>query len=79
MFDTSRKFTGTGYTGTIAFLVFGFIVSPAVLAFSRPVGYMSISLAAACSGMCAVVAYVNWKRFSQLSIPSIVTQTVTGE
>lgn len=79
MFTSSQKFTGTGYTGTIAFLVFGFVVSPAVLAFSRPVGYMSVSLAAACSAICVAVAYINWKRFSQLSIPSIVAQRAGGK
>lgn len=77
MFDTSQKSTGTGYTRTVAFLVVAFIFSPAALLFSRPVGYISASLAIACSVLCVVLAWVNWKRFSRISIPSIATETGT--
>ena len=73
MFD-SQKSTGTGYTTTVALLTVAFIFSPAALVVLRPVGYASVSLAIACSGLCVILAWVNWKKSSQLSIPSIVSQ-----
>jgi hypothetical protein len=75
-FNSSQKFTGTGYTGTVAFLVVAFVASPALLVLSRPFGYASVSLAVLTSAICVSAAYINWKRFSQLSMPSIVAQRV---
>lgn len=74
MFASSQKSTGTEYTRTVAFLVVAFIFSPAILFFSRPLGYLSVSLAIACSALCVALAWVNWKKSSQLSIPSIEDQ-----
>lgn len=74
MFASGQKSTGTEYTTTVAFLVVAFIFSPAILFFFRPLGYMSVSLAVACSALCVVMAWVNWKKSSQLSIPSIEDQ-----
>jgi hypothetical protein len=73
MFQSSEKSTGTGYTTTVAFLLVAFIFSPAVLIVSRPFGVISVSLAIACSALCVILAYVNWKRSSQLSIPTIAS------
>ena len=74
MFDTQQKATGTGYTTTVAFLVVAFIFSPAALIFSGRFGYISVSLAIACSTLCVALAWLIWKKSSQRSIPSIVTQ-----
>jgi len=74
MFASGQKSTGTEYTATVAFLVVAFIFSPAILLFLRPVGYLSVSLAVACSALCVVLAWVNWKKSSQLSIPSIASE-----
>jgi VIT1/CCC1 family predicted Fe2+/Mn2+ transporter len=71
MFRASEKSTGTGYTTTVAFLLVAFVFSPAVLIISRPLGLVSVSLAIACSALCITLAWMNWKRSSQLSIPSI--------
>lgn len=71
MFDPHQKSTGTGYTTTAALLAVAFIFIPAVLVVSRPFGYLSLSLAIACSALCVTLAWVNWKKSSQLSIPSI--------
>ena len=71
MFDTQQKATGTGYTTTAAFLVVAFIFIPAALMFSGHYGYISISLAIVGSALCVALAWMNWKRSSQLSIPSI--------
>ena len=74
MFASGEKSTGTEYTKTVAFLVVAFIFSPAILFFLRPMGYLSVSVAVACSVLCVVLAWINWKKSSQLSMPSIEDQ-----
>ena len=74
MFDTQQKSTGTGYTSTIALLVLAFIFSPAALIFSGRFGYISVSLAIACSVVCIALAGLTWRKSSQRTIPSIATQ-----
>lgn len=74
MFALRQKSTGTEYTLTVALLAVAFIFSPAVLVASGPLGYLSLSLAVACSAICVTLAWVCWKRSSQLSIPSIAIQ-----
>jgi hypothetical protein len=76
MLESCQKSTGTGYTPTVALLAVAFVFSPAVLFISRPFGYGAISLAVACSTLCAGWAFFNWKKSSQLSIPSIATKRV---
>ena len=71
MFASGQKATGTEYTNTVALLVVAFLFSPAILFFFRPLGYLSVSVAIACSGLCVALAWVNWKKASQLTIPSI--------
>ena len=70
MFDSQEK-SSTKYTLTVALLVMAFVFSPAILLVSRPVGLTSISLAAAGSAVCLVFAWLNWKRYSQLTMPSV--------
>ncbi len=79
MSDPSQKLTGTGYTATVALLAVAFIFSPAMLVVSRPFGYLSLSLAIACSALCVTVAWFRWKRASQLSIPSIAWRDVKSK
>lgn len=74
MYDSDQKSTGTGYTTTVALLVMAFIFIPAVVVASRPIGYASVSLAVACSALCVVLAWANWKKSSQLTIPSIAIE-----
>jgi hypothetical protein len=74
MFQPQQKSTGTRYTTTVALLCVAFIFSPAVLLISRPVGYGTLSLAIAGSAACVVLARIAWKRFSQVTIPSIAIQ-----
>ena len=76
MFDSQQKSTGTGYTQTVALLTMAFVFSPAVLVVSRPIGYISVVLAIACSTLCVTLAWANWKKWSQISIPSIANQEV---
>ena len=71
MFDSQQKSTGTQYTLTAALLIVAFIFSPAVLLVSRPFGYLSVSLALACSMLCVASAWVIWRKYSQLTIPSL--------
>lgn len=74
MFDSTQRSPATGYTTAIAFLVVGLILGPAILLISSPLGYLSISLASVCTISCVALAWVNWKRSSQLSKPAIATQ-----
>ena len=76
---TSQRSTGSGYTTTIAYLAVALIFSPAVLAVSRPVGYISVSLAVACSAVCVALAWVNWRKSSQLSIASTESQRAAAK
>jgi hypothetical protein len=68
---TSQKSTGGGYTTTVAYLAVALIFSPAMLVLSRPVGYVAISFAIACSALCVALAWVNWRKSSQRSLLSI--------
>jgi len=79
MFDTQQKSTGTAYSTTVTFLVVAFIFIPAALMFSGHFGYVSVSLAIGCSALCVALAWLNWKRSSQLSIPSIASQGVRAK
>jgi hypothetical protein len=71
VFETNEKPTGTQYTGTAALLILAFIFIPAALIFSRVLGYLSVFLAAAGTALCIVLAWVNRKRHSQLTIPPL--------
>ena len=71
MFDPPLKSTGRQYTTTVALLAVAFLFIPAVLVAERPLGYLFLSLALACSALCITLAWVHWKRSSQLTIPSI--------
>ncbi len=72
MFDAQQTPTGTQYTRIAALLAVAFIFSPAVLMFSRPFGYGSLSISLACSALCVGLAWLNWKKHSALAIPSII-------
>ena len=74
MFDSQQRSTGTQYTVTVGLLIMAFIFSPAILIVSRPLGYVSVSLAIACSALCVGLAWVSWKKYSELTVPSIATQ-----
>ena len=76
MLDSHQKSTGTEFTRTAALLVVALIFIPAVVMLSRPVGYDSLVLAVAASISCVVFAWRNWKRHSELSIPSLETLKV---
>lgn len=71
MFDPSQKQTGTNYTTTVALLILAIIFSPALWLVSGPMGYPSLILALTGSASCAALAWVNWKKSSELTMPSI--------
>ena len=71
MFDTQQKSTGAQYTATVALVAVAAIFSPAVLVLSTPFGYVGLSVAIACSGICAGLAWLNWTKYSRLTIPSL--------
>ena len=73
MFDSHRKSTGIQYTTTAALFIMALLFSPAVLVVSRPFSFVSVSLAFACSASCLAFAWINWKKYSQLTVPSLET------
>lgn len=79
MLETNQRSTGTQYTGTAALLIVAFIFSPAALILSRPLGYLSVLLAVASSALCIVLAWVNWKKHSQLTMPSLETSDLRSK
>ncbi len=74
MFDSQRRSSGTRYTSTAAFLVLGLIFSPAVLVASRPFGYVALWLWLACTLLCLGFAWLNWTKYSDVTILSIATK-----
>lgn len=74
IFDSHQKSTGTQYVVTVALLAVALIFIPAVLAVSRPFGHLAVMLALASSILCVGLAWFNWKRHSELTIPSIETR-----
>lgn len=78
MFDSQQKATGTQYTMTIALLLVAFVFSPAVLFVLTPIGYVSVSLAIACSVLCVGLAWGNWKN-SKLTVPSIAAPRTSSK
>jgi hypothetical protein len=79
MFESQQKPTGTSYTTTAALLAVALVVSPAVLMISRPFGHIALGFAIGCSLICLGLAWVNWKKSSQLTVPSIETPEGKGE
>jgi hypothetical protein len=76
MSDSQGKYAGTRYTIGVAMLVVACVFSPAVLLLSRPSGYVAPALALACSVFCVAFAFINWKKHSDLTVPSI-TSTIS--
>lgn len=71
MFHSHEKSTGTQYTLTVTLLALAFVFSPALLVLSNRFGYVSVSLAVVCSTLCVALAWLNWSKYSRLTIPSI--------
>jgi hypothetical protein len=75
----SQESTGTGYTTAVTYLVVAFILIPALLVFSRPVGSVSIALAIGGGAVCLAMAWGSWKRSTQSSRNSIAGQKAGAE
>lgn len=71
MFESSQIPTGTSYTTTTTLLFLAVVFTPAMLLFSMPTGIVNLLLAAAGSLTFLALAWANWKKMSQLTIPSI--------
>jgi hypothetical protein len=67
MFDACQKSAGTDYTKLAALLAIALVFSPAALMFFRPVGYVTVVLAVACSAVCLTLAALSWRKSSQLT------------
>ncbi len=79
MFDSQEKSTGTQYTLTVALLTVAFVFSPALLLISHPLSPLSVSVAVAGSLVCLALARMSWKKYSNLTIPSIEAPRTAGK
>ena len=70
MFDSPNS-PGTTQTAAIVLLVVAFIFIPAVSIVSRSFGYLSLSLAIACSMTCLAFAWVNWRKYLRLTMRTV--------
>lgn len=75
MSESSQKYTGTQYTGTVAFLIMALIGPSAALFVSWPL-WSGLFTGLAFSGLCVGLAWAQWKWHSELTIPSIMTPRV---
>ncbi len=76
MFVSYQKYSGTSYTTPAALLTMAFVASPAALFVSRSTGFVSLLTAIAFSIVCIGMAWNQWKRHSELTVPSLVAQPV---
>lgn len=67
MFDSRQKATGTVYTTMFVLLAAACIFSLGLWAVLRPFGLFTFSLASVCSAICAVSAWIHWKRSSPIA------------
>lgn len=72
MTDSRQIYAGVDYTPTVALVVFALVLSPALLVLSGPIGDLPAAAALAFSSVCLAVAWIQWTRFSTLSIASVV-------
>lgn len=79
MLNRQQKYAGTRYTITVTMLVVACVISPALLLLSRPSGYVAPSVALACSAFFGVLAFLHWKRYSELTIPSITSPSLRSK
>lgn len=71
MFDSHQKSTGRDYSLTAALLAFGIMLVPALLLANHSVSRMALILSSIGSLVCLCVAWLNWRRNSKLTIPTI--------
>ena len=79
MLDSHLPSTGVKFTTTIAFLAVALMVSPLVVLASRPLSGAVITAGLATSFVCLALAWVNWKRYSQVTISSLGNLVPRGE
>lgn len=70
MFSDIQKSTGTCYTTTAAFLILALVFCPALLVLIRPGDAGVFGLASAAAG-CLTFAWLSWRNFSRLTIPTL--------
>jgi hypothetical protein len=71
MIQIQQKNARTASITTAALLALTLVFSAEMLVLSRFFGYVVLSLAAACSGLCLAFAWTSWNRHAEIRIPSI--------
>lgn len=70
MFNRQLKSTGRDYSLTIALLAAA-VFAPAALAIFRAPSALLLSIAGVCSSVCVLLAWLNWRSNSKLTIPTL--------
>jgi len=71
MKSSQQRYRGTDYHAAAAYLAVGLVFSPAVFAFSRPLGFDSVLLVLSVGLASLALAWTSWTRHSNLTILSI--------
>jgi hypothetical protein len=79
MFDSQQKPTGTQYTLTGTLATLGLVFIPLTFLVLGPFSILSSSLAVAGGSLCVGLAWMSWKKHSNLTIPSVITANSTRE
>jgi hypothetical protein len=75
MLGPQQKSTGTRYTSTVALVTCALVFVPATLLAYSPFRLITLALAVGCSLVFLALAYFNWTRHSEHTIPSISTDS----
>lgn len=75
MLKTQERSLGTLYGVTVALLLGALVFSPLLLIAIRPFGYLSVSIALVCGLLCTALAWLAWRKHSDVTILSIVPAT----
>lgn len=71
MFDSRQTSSITRYTVTTALVIVSYVFSFSLPFVSRPFEYMTYTLGSACGVLGSALAWANWKRYSQLTVPAM--------
>lgn len=71
MFSSYPKSTGTRYTAAVASLVVALAFTPALFVMTGSWGYVPLAIALGFSTLSLSAAWMSWKRYSNVTVPSI--------
>ena len=79
MQDPHQYFSGTQNTPRLALTIGAFLLTPAIMMTSRSLGFASLGVTIAVSGVLLLLAQVACKHTSRLTIPSLAVSPLEHE